>query len=239
MFLRGELIESANIDNAVKESNWKFEKRLEFWKSKEGTTLITGWIREGYKPSDIARKIGITPGTFIRWVRENESIYKAIREGSELNDFRVENALLKNALGYKAKNTTVTTIMRYGKVVETQIVEEEVDVAPNVNAQKVWLYNRKPKQWIPESKISGDSNEDELIEVEIIRLDNVVDADEQVEFDELSRNERKKMLDDLSDSEYSDEEIDSIYGEINTTDPDDPDYWPEDWDESDSDDWDE
>ena len=45
---------------------WPMEKRLDYWKSEEGCTLISGFVRDGMKPRDIARAIGITPATFVK-----------------------------------------------------------------------------------------------------------------------------------------------------------------------------
>lgn len=219
--VRGRSIELAAEQAEMKKSRWTIEKRQEFWKSDDGCTMITGMVREGMKPADIAMRIGISPSTFARWMEKFPEIDKAVREGSELNDYRVENALLRSALGYKSKHTTVTTVMRYGKVVETQRVDEEVDVPPNVKAINTWLYNRRPEQWQPESKIAGsDSDSDGALEVEVVRVDEASSRD-NADMAAEAKTERQKMIDELS------------------TDPDgdqsDPDWWPEDWE--DEDDW--
>ena len=189
---------------------WPMEKRLDYWKSEEGCTLISGFVRDGMKPRDIARAIGITPATFVKWMNEYEEINKAVRDGSAIADYQVENALLKSALGYKAKNVTVTTVMRYGKVVETQIVEEEVDVAPNVNAQKIWLYD---------SKITGiDDSDDDVLQVEVI---NAVSVDEDEDFDSGEASDRRELIKELKEADPDEVDLDA---------------WPDDWDEE-EDDW--
>ena len=198
---------------------WPMEKRLDYWKSEEGCTLISGFVRDGMKPRDIARAIGITPATFVKWMNEYEEINKAVRDGSAIADYQVENALLKSALGYKAKNVTVTTVIRYGKVVETQKVEEEVDVAPNVNAQKIWLYNRKPGNWMPDSKIAGiDDSDDDVLQVEVI---NAVSADEDEDFDSGEASDRRELIKELKEADPDEVDLDA---------------WPDDWDEE-VDDW--
>jgi len=112
---------------------------------------LEGWARDGYTLEDIAFRIGVALSTLLKWMRENEDIRKAINDGRELVDYKVENALLKAALGYKTKETKVTTVMRRGVVVEEITETTKTEAAPNVQACKVWLYNRQPKKWRPES----------------------------------------------------------------------------------------
>lgn len=201
------------------------ERRLEYWRSEEGQTLITGMVREGMRAADIAKRIGITPSRFSQWMAKYEEIDKAVREGSELNDYRVENALLKSALGYKAKNVTITSTYRYGKLVETTRTEEEVDVAPNINAQKTWLFNRRPSQWVPESKIAGvDDDDDGTIQVEVINM-ATVDQDEEEDLEKQALGNAVKELASGTDKDVDDAVVDL-------------DYWPDDW-EDEEESWDE
>lgn len=250
----GSMSKSSDIERIAmkserKTARWGIEKRIEYWRSEEGCTLISGWTREGYRPADIAARIGISPGTFIKWMERYEEIDKAVREGSELNDYRVENALLKNALGYTARNVTVTTIIRHGKVVETQRVVEEQDVAPNVNAQKVWLYNRRPKQWIPESKLGGEVDEDSSLSVEILRMEP---GDDNEEFRARSAAERSQLLDELSEEDRQPAQgaaevtdgpmyvVEDIAGDSQRSDRAEDDFDDSDeWDEIDLEGWDE
>lgn len=213
-------IERAAEAVELSRSRWPFEKKLDYWKSEEGCTLISGFVRDGMKPSQIASRIGVTLAQFTKWMQESPEINRAVREGSELNDYRVESALLKSALGYKARNVTVTTEMRYGKVVSTTKTEEEVDVPPNINAVKTWLYNRKPDTWMPESKIAGSSDDtDDSIQVEIVQAD--YDAEK---LEQHSRGNRDDMMREL-EAETSGEPQEG-----------DLDYWPDDW-EDEEDDW--
>lgn len=121
------------------------------WLETDNLILLEGWARDGYTVDDIAFKIGISTSTLLRWMRNNEEIKKAINDGRELVDYKVENALLKAALGYKTREVKVTTVVRGGKVVENIKEVTTSAAAPNVQAAKVWLYNRQPKKWKPES----------------------------------------------------------------------------------------
>lgn len=117
------------------------------WLTADGLILIESWAREGYTVQDIATRIGIVQQTLRAWMNKYPEIKQAVNNGRELVDYKVENALLKAALGYKTKEVRVSTIIRNGKVFETQKETIEREAAPNVSACTTWLYNRQPKKW--------------------------------------------------------------------------------------------
>lgn len=117
------------------------------WLEADGLILLESWARDGYTVQDIATRIGITQEALRGWMRKYPEIKKAINTGRELVDYKVENALLKAALGYKTKEVRVSTTIRNGKTIETVKETVEREQAPNVSACQVWLYNRVPKKW--------------------------------------------------------------------------------------------
>lgn len=117
------------------------------WLTDDNLLLLECWARDGYTMQDIANRIGINRDLFLRWKDRYPEIQKAVSKGKELVDYEVENALLKSALGYKTKEVKVTTLMRYGKVVETTKEVTDKEIAPNVTAIQMWLYNRQKEKW--------------------------------------------------------------------------------------------
>ena len=117
------------------------------WLEADGLMLIESWARDGYTVQDIATRIGVVQQTLRAWMNKYPEIKQAVNNGRELVDYKVENALLKAALGYKTKEVRVATIIRNGKTIETQKETIEREQAPNVSACQAWLYNRKPKVW--------------------------------------------------------------------------------------------
>lgn len=117
------------------------------WLEADGLILLESWARDGYTIQNIANRIGVSQQCLRGWMNKYPEIKKAINTGRELVDYKVENALLKAALGYKTKEVRVATIIRNGKVLETQKETIEREQAPNVSACQTWLYNRKPKTW--------------------------------------------------------------------------------------------
>lgn len=98
--------------------NGKSERRRkEFWLTKEGLTLLTGWAMDGLTNEGIAGKMGVPMTTFYRWQKDEPVIKTALRAGKDVVDYRVEGSLLKAAL------------------------------SGNVTAQIFWLKNRRPDKW--------------------------------------------------------------------------------------------
>lgn len=132
--------------------------------------LIECWARDGYTNADIAERIGVTEGTFSNWQKKFPQLKEALRNGRELVDYKVENALLKSALGYKTTESKVTLIMRDGVVVEEREETTEREIAPNTTAAQVWLYNRLPKKWKKNrDNVLDLDEEDTSIQITVIK----------------------------------------------------------------------
>lgn len=139
--------------------------------SDDGLLLLKSYARDGYTYQDIADRFGINHNMLSRWREKFPQIDEAIKEGRELTDYKVENALLKCALGYKTKEVKTTTIMKFGKVVETQKEVLEKEQPPNVQAITLWLTNRNKDKWkTPNSKnLLDEVEEDSTIQVTVTR----------------------------------------------------------------------
>lgn len=108
------------------------------WLTEESLTKLTGWARS-LTDADIAKNIGITPKTLIEWKKKYPEIRQALKEGRDVVDIKVENALLKRALGYDYTEYVIDTDGKK-KAVKKQI-------PPDVTAMIFWLKNRRPKEW--------------------------------------------------------------------------------------------
>lgn len=113
------------------------------WITKDGLLMLESWARDGLTNEQIAYNIGVARQTFQRWIKNYSDIADALKRGKRPVDMEVENALLKNALGYsysedivykdESGNTRVRRVNRYSK--------------PDTTAQIFWLKNRKPALW--------------------------------------------------------------------------------------------
>lgn len=113
------------------------------WLTKEGLLRLQGWARDGLTDEQIATNMGISVASLYNWKRDHLEIFEALKEGKEVVDRQVENALLKSALGYTYDE--VTEERRDDELVVTKVVHKEVQ--PNTTAQIFWLKNRKRAEW--------------------------------------------------------------------------------------------
>jgi hypothetical protein len=165
-------------------------------------------------------------------------------------DYKVENALLKSALGYKTKEVKVTTTMRHGKVVETIKEVTDKEQAPNVSAIQCWLYNRLPQKWKnmnSRSNILEDMDEDTSIHVTVTRASKqntqsqnsseIDDNDTEWQEDINSSIEiRKSTEEERTEAEKKKAVVKSegnsnVATKVESEAEDDLDYWPEDWED--------
>ena len=225
------------------------------WLEEDNLMLLECWSRDGYTFRDIANRIGISDSTLKVWRKNYPEIDEALKKGREVIDYKVENALLKSALGYKTKETKITTIMRYGKVVETQSETVEKVMAPNVSACQCWLYNRLPKKWKNmNSRVNflEEMNEDTSIQVTVTRAskggnnstttEGSEDADDEewspevnssIEIRKASEEEQRLAKQEREKKKKEEESQKGTKVEIEESDLD---YWPEDWEDEDLDD---
>lgn len=105
------------------------------WLTPEGLILVEGWARDGLIDEQIAKNMNVAYSTFREWKKKFPTLSAALKQGKEVSDRQVENALFKTATGYYYQEETVTnageivTIKKYSK--------------PNTTAQIFWLKNRK------------------------------------------------------------------------------------------------
>lgn len=215
--------------------------------------LVESWTRDGYTITDIANRLGISATLITRARREVPEFDAALRVGRELVDYKVENALLRVALGYKTKEVKVTTTMRYGKVVETIKEVTEKEQAPNVSAIQTWLYNRQKEKWRNMSgkqSLVDELGEDTSIEITVKRAsDNeteVTDVEATVEDDGVEARtvevrkrtpaEKKKADDAKAKKTKAEKEAKQRTTEVHDDEEfSELDEWPEDWEDEDED----
>lgn len=231
---------------------------LDKWLEDDNLLLLEAWARDGYTLTDIARRIGINLDTLVLWKKKYEPIKEALSIGKELVDYKVENALLKSALGYRTKDVKVTTTMRYGKVVETIKETTDREVAPNVTAIQMWLYNRQKEKWknMSSSKSMLDEmGDDSTIEITVTRAsknesgfenpENNTDSEDDTNTEsntEVEKNKKIKLRKRTKEEaeEYREKqkaekaklEADTIVDESDES-VSDLDEWPEDWEDDD------
>lgn len=119
------------------------------WCEPESLLLIEGWARDGLTNEQIAHNIGVNIDTLFEWRKRFPEISEALKNGREVADRTVENALYKKATGYEYEE--VTEELRFDKATgeKRMVVTKRVKkiVPPDTVAQIFWLKNRKPGEW--------------------------------------------------------------------------------------------
>lgn len=187
--------------------------KVDEWLKEEKLELLKCWARD-FTLSDIAKKIGVSEKTLISWRKTYPEIEQAIKDGKEIVDYRVENALLKVALGYTT--TDVKTIIsppdkNGNRTIRVEKMEREVP--PNPTAIMCWLNNRKPEQWKRNRDMLYTKDKDNNIVVNIIRK-GANDSEEDEDWTASVSTDVKKGKAKKAKPE-----------------PDDLDYWPDDWED--------
>lgn len=83
--------------------------------------LVEGWKRDGLTDEQIARNLGVSKHTLIKWKKNIPDFLDAIKKGKEVSDYELENALHKRAVGYYYEEETVTN---KGEVVKIKKYEQ-------------------------------------------------------------------------------------------------------------------
>lgn len=183
------------------------------WLTPSKLELLKCWARDDYSLGDIANKIGITIQCLRKWRDKYPEIEEAISSGKEETDYRVENALLKVALGYTT--TDVRTIISPpdksgNRAIRVEKTEREIP--PNPTAIMCWLNNRKPDQWKRNrDNIQQLNDNDSKITVNIIRHGK---DDIKEDWDATATKTNSKVS--TKKAPANEEDLD---------------YWPDDWGE--------
>lgn len=198
------------------------ESKVDYWLTDDGLILVEAWARDGYLLDDIAQRMGIERQTLYTWRKKYPEIARALNTGKELIDYKVENALLKAALGYTTKEIKVTLgkKMLNGEVYEVLKETTTREIAPNVTACMAWLNNRKHDQW--------KRNRDKVLEMD--------EEDSNINITIVRGNPKQDNLGDNVNQEVKFEPKKEEPAEVNSVDENDPDYWPDDWEDEDEDD---
>lgn len=115
--------------------------------------------------------MGINVKTLYDWKNKYSKICNAIKNGKEVTDFIVENALFRSATGEvktlrkPIKVKTEKSVPGKGKIIEEHIeyADEQIYIPPQVTAQIFWLKNRKSSNW--KDKPEGESFNDAIQEM--------------------------------------------------------------------------
>lgn len=127
----------------------------------------------GFISTQLAEVLGCSPTTIDKWMQIYPDFRVAVRRGREQFDStRVEQSLLKRALGYEYVEKTVKSVFLIGKKansdVEVAVPAREVTktykmLPPDVKAIMFWLQNRQPDRWKSVAYIQAQMNANKTV----------------------------------------------------------------------------
>lgn len=103
----------------------------------------------GLTDVEIADNFSIPIDTFYGWKRRFPEFSKALEDGKAPADAEVAASLYQRAIGYD--NPNAVKIMQYEG--EPIVVPYTEHYPPDVGAQKMWLYNRRPHLWADKKQV--------------------------------------------------------------------------------------
>lgn len=122
------------------------------WTTEDGLLKIESWAMDGLTDEQIASNMGIAAGTLYEWKKKYHEIDEALKRGKAPVDIKVENALLKRALGYEYEETKTIVEMTPNGEKKQRIERNKKIMAPDVGAISFWLKNRLPEKYRKMSK---------------------------------------------------------------------------------------
>lgn len=141
---------------------------------------IQKWCEEGLTNEMICQRLDIQESTWYEYQNKHPILKELVQASKSVMDSKVENALLKTALGFEYEEIkTIIEEDKNGKK-RTRIEKTKKYMPPNPTAQAFWLKNRKRDEWGDRKEIIFDTKAQELerknLFLQMIN-DEVVEAD--------------------------------------------------------------
>jgi len=178
---------------------------------------IQKWCEEGSTNDIICERLGIAESTWYEYLKNNSILLELVKMSKSVIDTKVENALLKTALGYDYEEIkTVIEEDKNGKK-RTRIEKTKKHMPPSSTAQAFWLKNRKRDEWSERKEIIFDTKaqEEERKRLFLNMInDEVVDADYNVS-DEHVDEVAEPTVNIMEETEegFVDELVNTVYNE--------------------------
>ena len=96
----------------------------------------------GATDEELADFFKVHVSTIYEWKNEHDKFSESIRQGKEIADAEVAEALYKSAKGYSHPDVDIKVVN--GEIVETPIVKH---YPPNPTSMVFWLKNRQPSKF--------------------------------------------------------------------------------------------
>jgi len=102
--------------------------------------IVAALSRQGLIQAEIAKVLGFSRGTLIKWSKTRPELAAAFDEGAEIATANVEGALYKSACGYWVEEEVLSKVTGGVEKIKRWIY-------PQIVAQIFWLKNRGADRW--------------------------------------------------------------------------------------------
>jgi hypothetical protein len=123
--------------------------------------LIEAYARRGMTDKQMYESLQISHDTFYQYVQKYTEFSEALKKGREPVHIEVENALLKNALGYNYEEEHYE-VSADGKIDKKKRKVIKKHVPGNLGAQIFWLINRLSDYWKQRKEEKQNDNIEEI-----------------------------------------------------------------------------
>ena len=141
---------------------------------------IRNWCMDGKTNEEMCLLLGISPDSWYTYMKQYNQLNDIVTAGKSVIDNRVENAVLKTALGFEYEEIkTIIEEDRNGKK-RTRIEKTKKYMPPNPTAQAFWLKNRKKDEWGDRKEIVFDTKgQEEERKLQFLKMINeeIVDVE--------------------------------------------------------------
>ena len=141
---------------------------------------IRDWCMDGKTNEEMCVLLGISPDSWYTYMKQYDQLNDIVTAGKSVIDNRVENAVLKTALGFEYEEIkTIIEEDRNGKK-RTRIEKTKKYMPPSPTAQAFWLKNRKKDEWGDRKEIVFDTKgQEEERKLQFLKMINeeIVDVE--------------------------------------------------------------
>jgi hypothetical protein len=129
---------------------------------------------------EMARFFNVAPSTFYLWRLAHPEFSEAVKVGKSLADDRVERSLYQRAIGYehdsvKTVEENVVSESGAATLVKRTTTTQTQHVPGDVGAEKLWLTNRRPRQWRDRIDVVEDRPQRSSAEIKEIIVQKLLD----------------------------------------------------------------
>ena len=103
----------------------------------------------GYTDSDLADFFGVAESTIDNWKLKHNEFMGSIKDGKDIADSEVAEALYNRAMGYSHKEE---------RIIGDKVIETEKHYPPDTAACFIWLKNRQRHKWRDKQEIESTGN---------------------------------------------------------------------------------